>query len=300
MSRTPWNKCDWQPIYSLSNSYTLLRKSEEVYTKLLTQSSGVVLKIECDADGNIHTNQAWNLLIPVNVNMEKAAGEEPTTEANPYLGSVAGKIKDASTGVGVKDADLIFRKGSDIHSGGSVAEFSTDANGNYFAKIDEGNYCVEVRKTGYIAQFENVVVQRNVNSTGQDIVISTKMNGEIRIVLTWNAEPQDLDSYLEGTTDAGTTVDINYMSKTCTEADLDVDDIDGYGPETVTIHDINGVYDFYVHDYRETGQMAAGGASVTIYLPDNTSQTVMIGTISDPNRWDVCTIDHGKVTITNH
>jgi hypothetical protein len=80
-----------------------------------------------------------------------------------------------------------------------------------------------------------------------------------------------------------------------------VDDINGYGPETTTIYDVNGVYYFDVQDYEETGTMASSGAKVTVYLPDNSSQTITINSgLGSTNIWHVLKIDHGELTILNN
>ena len=82
-------------------------------------------------------------------------------------------------------------------------------------------------------------------------------------------------------------------------AALDRDSRSGPGVETTTIYDMNGSYEFEVFDYMESGGMQSSGATVTIYVPGESPQTVSI-TSSEGNTWHVCTIDAGKVSITNY
>ena len=63
-------------------------------------------------------------------------------------------------------------------------------------------------------------------------------------------------------------------------AELDVDDTNGYGPETITLNDLNGVYTYSVVDYRTTGTLQQYGATVKVYLPGKSAPTVIT---LDPN-----------------
>ena len=272
---------------------------------------GMDIRIECDAEGNVTNSQPWNMfasLTPKEETPESDDGEAVAEEeSNVLLGSVTGRIKDASSGSGVGGVHLSIREGSDNKVGATVYECDTDASGNYLVELDEGNYCIQVSKSGYIDNFENVSVMRNVARTGIDIILSTELNGEIRMVLEWESTPEDLDMYLTGNTNSGTSINVNYQnmkdydgSGNCI-AELDVDDTNGNGPETITLHDINGVYNLSIQDYHSTGTMANTNVRVTIYLPNNTSQTITINhNLGSTNNWNVCTIDHGKVIVKNN
>lgn len=247
-----------------------------------------------DSSGNIK-------VFSLNVDEEKKKDE-----SNIYSGSVTGRIRDALTGDGKGSVHLKFRKGFDEKTGDVILECDTKTNGEYYAKLDEGNYCAEITSNGYITQYENISVTRNVSATGKDYTISQKLeSGEIRIVLEWDATPNDLDSHLIGKTDSGVDVNVNFNNKKSNYngkelASLDLDDVDGFGPETTTIKDIDGVYDFYVFDYTKSSTMANGNARVTVYLPDNTVQVVNINKSAGiANEWNVLHIDHGIVSTVN-
>lgn len=271
---------------------------------------GCEIRIECDSDGNIDSENAKNIVISLSQRgsiSEKNMAENNEEEYDTYLGSASGKIKDATTGSGLGKVHLEFREGRDNHNGEIVYECDTDNNGNYYAELDEGSYCVKITKSGYIETYTNIKIFRNTSSSGNDAVISSKLKeGEIRIVLEWGSTPIDLDSHLEGKTSNGTSIHTWFTDKIAysdgaVAAELDVDDINGYGPETTTIHDTDGVYEFYVIDFLGIGSMPQEGAKVTIYLPDNTSQTINIKTSATDKclKWNVLKIDHGEVTIIN-
>lgn len=270
---------------------------------------GLDICIESDIDGNIIKRDPWNrftILYSTNVEEDDSETSIDMDDNSAILGSASGRIKDATTGQGVSKAHLTIRAGSNNKVGASVLECDTDSFGNYYAELEEGNYCIQVSLNGYIDQFENVTIMRNVDRTGVDIVVSTEVTGEIRIVLEWESAPRDLDSYLTGTSDSGANVNVSFKNMSSYDssgkcvAELDKDDVDGNGPETITLHDINGKYEFHVEDYTGSGTMAQTNVRVTIYLPDNSSQTVTINSgIGETNYWNVLSIDHGSVRIIN-
>ena len=150
-------------------------------------------------------------------------------------------------------------------------------------------------------------VEENNNYSGEQFTISPSLaEGSARIVLEWGEYPRDLDSYLEGSTDNGTNVFINYGNESCekdgeTIAELDVDDRNGYGPETITINDLNGVYEYWVVDFTLSGKFQEYGATVKVYLSGQSQPEVIT---MDPNAgvdniWNVLVIDHGKVEVLN-
>ena len=282
-----------------------IKQSIDGYYYISIEYKGCRVEVECDENGNLKNDANYIFVSAANpyIATESISSEEEEieVEVNAQGGSVAGKVKDASTGSSLANVHLVFRKGSDQKSGEPAAEVDTDSSGSYYVELEEGNYCVEIKKSGYIDHYENIQIIKNVSRTGQDLIISTQMAGQIRIVLQWGSSPDDLDSYLTGTTDSGSSVNVNYRNKSCSAANLDVDDINGYGPETTTIYDVNGVYYFDVQDYEETGTMASSGAKVTVYLPDNSSQTITINSgLGSTNIWHVLKIDHGELTILNN
>ena len=278
-----------------------------------TDYEGFNIKIETDKDGNVVKKYPWNMFTVLDYNDENlsnatdattqvSAGDDQDSDSI-FLGSISGTVKDATTGGAANGVKMIFRKGSGMRSGASVLEYTTDITGTYKVELDEGNYCVQLSKQGYIDSFEDVTIMRNVDRTGIDFVISTEVNGEIRIVLEWESQPEDLDAHLTGRTDSGSSVNVSFQNKESYDsngnclAELDVDDRNGNGPETITIHEVNGRYEFFVVDYTQTGTMANTNVKVTIYLPDNSSETRTInGGLGSTDLWEVCTIDHGQIS----
>lgn len=218
--------------------------------------------------------------------------------------STSGRILSSTTGNDVADAELRFRAG-DTTFGEILATVRSDAFGNYSLKLNPGDYTVEVQCTGYTTEFFKVNVPFGDSVTLDNLYISPLLgDGQIRIVLEWGSTPRDLDSHLEGSTSGGSHIHTFYgqdkeVRGGSTIAELDLDDVDGYGPETTTIYDTNGVYNFYVVDYTESGTMSNSGATVKIYLPDGSAPIEVSICGGCNNGWNVCTIDHGQVTVNN-
>lgn len=214
---------------------------------------------------------------------------------------VSGKVIDAATGQGISGARVKVYVAESY-----VGDAITNSTGEYSINVEGAeSYKLVVSADGYIENqisfdWDNSSMEMNI-----DIPLSSVLADEqIRIVLTWGENPKDLDSYLSGTSSTGKTVNINYTSQVSmdaagnTIAELDLDDIDGFGPETTTIYDIYGSYEFIVRDYNRTGTMSSTEAQVKVY-----KGSMLLNTINVPSdvvdNWDVLRIENGEVYITN-
>jgi len=163
------------------------------------------------------------------------------------LGTLELEVVDATT------ADPI--EGATVEIGGLTA--TTDQEGKAtITNIASGTYTLKVSHPDYIT------AEQEVNILGNETVFNTVAlspglaEGQIRIVLTWGATPPDLDSHLTGPDGEGGTFHVYYANKNPTgaEANLDVDDVTSYGPETVTIEELHsGMYEYHVLDFTNCG-----------------------------------------------
>ena len=232
---------------------------------------------------------------------------EPTTESTTAADipcDLSGTVVDATSGNGVEGVELTIYP-TDGSSGRQYV--TTGAGGSYSVTVNAGHdYTIDAYKDGYISESFSVSIGETENFKQKDMTISPEMqSGEIRIVLTWGAQPADLDSHLEGTASDGTGFHCYYGNKRIRNSsgaeivNLDVDDMSAYGPETTTITDINGVYNFYVKDYGHRGIMGSSSeATVKIYVGGSLMHTLTVPA-NAVNRWDVCRIDHGSIQIIN-
>lgn len=203
----------------------------------------------------------------------------------------------------VADAKYEVRKGINNQSGEIVANGATDGNGNISIKLPVGMYTVQIAKDGYEQSYFSLTV-RQKNDMVQYHLSPKLVAGEMRIVLTWNSSPQDLDSHLF-TPYCMIEDHISFYHKTDEKGNsLDVDVTDGYGPETVTITNIetSGLYKYYVADYTNccdgnhtSYEMSYSDACVHVY-----SQNGLVAEFHVPAGrpgviWEVFEIRNGTI-----
>ncbi len=283
-------------IKNLGADDASLEKDDEHGYFITFRKGGCIIKIGADENGKANIG-GWYLIQPM-VSVEKTQDEN-----SGY--TLKGKVVSATTAKGVPKATVNFRRGTLI-SGTPLKSVETSDDGTYEVKLESDDYTAEVECSGYTSEaFKVFVAEKDINEA-DDFVISPTMNeGAIRIVLTWGDQPLDLDSYLRGTLDDGTIVRTNFMQKTCTDtngnklAELDVDDRNGNGPETTTLYNSNGVFDFVVNDFFVTNNMPAGSVTVKVYMPGESSPKEINICSGVKNIWRVFTIDHGKLEVVN-
>jgi len=223
------------------------------------------------------------------------------TEHAEGNGTLTGTIKDALNGNGIANATIEFREGQNILEGEPIATTTTDSNGQFSIELPAGTYTGLAKANGYIqASFTFVVIANE--TTTKDISLSPVLpENEVRIVLTWGETPPDLDSHLVKIKDGQIQYHVYYSNMHPTdEADLDHDDTTSFGPETITIHnlDTNATYKYYVHDYSNGGnhqdeQLANSQATVKVYWGDRTYTYYVPNGIG--NAWKVFEIVNGTL-----
>lgn len=256
-----------------------------------SKEEDLIARIGTDSEGNVTSSQPWNELILPMAN-KKSVDE----------GTLSGVIVDAVSGKGVAGAEVIFEAKNSSQD--AVTE-TTDSKGAFRAELEAGDYEITVKASGYVSEKFEFTIKEGKSYSGEQFVISPELSGEARIVLEWGVQPYDLDSHLTGSVDGGSDIHVCFGEKKAESggsvaAELDLDDTDGYGPETTTIHNLDGVYTFSVEDFRHTGTMAGNGATVKIYLPGQSPVTVQLSADSGvDNVWEVCRIDHGRLEVLN-
>lgn len=256
---------------------------------------GCKLQLGCDASGNIVSRNAWNKVI------ESGAGENEID--NEFDGTASGKIINASTGYGISDVYLAFREGSNNQYGDVVFETRTDNQGNYTVNLDEGRYTVCAEADGFTMEFFEINVVKGMTMAGQNLTMSSTLNdGQVRIVLEWGENPRDLDAHLR--TGFG---EVYYGNKEISGvASLDVDDTNGFGPETILIDDISsGSYTYLVQDFTNSGDsgstaLGSSGAIVKVYMPGESEPAIFYVPAGAGTTWEVFSITGGQITTINN
>lgn len=174
------------------------------------------------------------------------------------------------------------RNGAQSVSGTTNASGSVNL-GSTFA--DDQDALLIVKKEGY----SNLVVK--CLCAGMTYAISpvmTSLDG-MRVVLSWGEKPFDLDSHL-----IFPGGHIYFDSKEGTDANLDVDDTDSYGPETVTISKkhFGESYIYAVQDYSNKGlpnsnYLSASKAKVFVYVGSSLVRSYSVPAGKRGNIWTV-------------
>jgi len=237
---------------------------------------------------------------------------EPLTlvPTSPFPGGISGSIVDARTGVGISGATVELRLGMNAVSGAPLATTSSDALGQYqFSSLSANTYTVLVNATGYTTAVRTGIVVGGTAVSGQNVALSSVGSStELRIVLTWGAQPPDIDSHLTGPTADGGRFHVYFAapgSLTGTPwAALDIDDVTSYGPETITIvQQLSGVYRYSVHDYSDrfstsSTALATSGARVDVYRGSSLI-TSFFPPPQDGTLWTVFELQGEQLTAVN-
>lgn len=227
----------------------------------------------------------------------------------------SGKITNALTGDALDGVTVKFRNGAGNQSGSYVQtvagldiELTTDSSGQYYtAALPAGNYTLEASKDGFITGYANIVAGNSDVCSNQNIALTPELSGgTTRIVLTWDANPRDLDSHVVGTLTDGTVFHTYFGNKSDYDGDievcnLDVDDTTGYGPETITLNPTNSApYYYYIHRWAGSGTVASSEANIKVYQGSTLIAQFNVPTDQgEEDYWNVFAIVNGNLIIRN-
>lgn len=205
----------------------------------------------------------------------------PPPEENP--GSISGKVLNAQTAEGIYYAQVQIVD-LDRSTG-------TSSDGSYsFNGVPPGTYGIVATKAGYYPSVQvNATVISEATATDVNLVLSSILaSTEYRIVLTWGENPRDLDSHLW--IPNGEHCYWPPSNRTVSGANLDIDDIASYGPETVTITQVfPGTYTYAVHHYcdwgDDQGTITTSNALVKVYDEFGMLRTFYVPSDSSGSCW---------------
>ncbi len=206
-----------------------------------------------------------------------AAGGVHAADARVQV--LSATIKDQK----ISGASIILQK-----NGEQSVSAVTDAQGQ--ANFDAGLLgdsasLIIIKKDGY----SNLVAK--CPCAGLTYALSPVMQNldGLRVVLTWGDTPKDLDSHI-----AYPGSHIYWRSRRGADANLDVDDTNGFGPETVTLERKHQgeTYVYAVHDYTDrndpsTSALSASQAKVFVYVGESLVRTYYVPQNQPGNLWTV-------------
>lgn len=188
-------------------------------------------------------------------------------------------IKDQN----IANAEVILQK-----NGERSASNTTNAQGRTTVESnanDSAENLLIIKKAGY----STLVAKCPCDGMTYALSPVLKNLNSMRIVLNWGKNPSDLDSHL-----SYKNQHIYWDKKQGLSANLDVDDTDSYGPETVTIEKRleNQYYVYSVHDFSDrespdTRNLANSQAKVMVYAGESLIRSYYVPTGKAGNLWTV-------------
>ena len=299
------NATDKKPL----NGVKVTINTESCSQSVFTQPDGSYTLIDIPTgEGVISiTNNGY---VSESINTTISANESTVIQNIRYIpisnkgsGVAQGVITDATTGKSLNNVVLMVRKGLNNTSGDleDGLNISTDSLGVYSLDLASGNYTIEATKDDYIKSYYNVLLLGGKKISDQNFTISPILigsTGQLRVVLTWEKDPRDLDSHLL----TPNNDHVFWKRKAVSGVNLDVDDENSYGPETITITDPqSGSYNYYVKQYAGSSDLTHSRAKVELFDTSGLIKTFNVPGDSGGNGkkfWKVFSFDGASYEIT--
>jgi uncharacterized protein YfaP (DUF2135 family) len=278
-------------------------QSDGTYLSPLLPAGGYDVAVA--AAGFVSTTQTG---VTVTTGATVAAGTIPLAPSGPGLGGIDGRVVNGQSGSGLAGATVELRLGVNNLAGTPLRSVQSGTGGAFaFAGLNPGTYTLRAATAGFGAGHRAAITVGSATIGNQDVVLVPVSNGT-RVVLQWGATPADLDAHLTGPLLAGGRFHVYFSARGSLTvepfAQLDVDDTNGFGPETITISQVKpGVYRYSVHDYSNrtsttSTALSASGARVDLYVNGVLTQQFFVPP-GPGNLWTVFEMNGGVVTAVN-
>jgi uncharacterized protein YfaP (DUF2135 family) len=239
--------------------------------------------------------------VPLDIALIEPVVSAPGCVTTEDLASIQGVVRDATTGQGIADVSVAV----------NGVPNPSDVSGAYTATdVTPGEHVLVTASASGYQPYSAVVSLAPGEDREQDIVLvpTAEHANQYRFVLTWGQNPQDLDSHLWVPLGGGNYEHVAFWdhgSLTASPyAELDVDDVSSYGPETITLlPNYPGNYVYAVHEWYGEGNLATSGAVVQLYAGNDLRYVVNVptGTCGEGWWWYVGELnaETGQFTLVN-
>lgn len=227
------------------------------------QMAGTKSKVQSDKDGKFTWQKIRSGIAKltvsapgyeaVQVDKDVAAGEVTKVSATKLSSDLAltGQVINAITDKPVPGArvELLDRKLST----------EADAEGRFrHVRVSPQPFKVRVTAPDFFP--EDFDANPLVDKFPARYILSPALKqGEIRVVLTWGSEPKDLDLHMYGPLSFQQRYHVSHKLKKQGTVVLDVDNRNGFGPETISINKAwAGAHEIKIHAYRDAKDADSG------------------------------------------
>jgi len=189
-----------------------------------------------------------------------------------------------------------------------IGLYESDIEGKVkFPRIEEdGDIGVHFIADGYISTDVNVEVIAGTIFNNR-VSVSPEMAMEyLRVILDWGRRPKDLDAHFT----KNKQYHISYRNMKVSGdgmATLDRDDTDSFGPETITIKEIDSEshYIFWVQDFSNRDDdnskaLSKSGATIKVYGKGELMESISVPRDERGNKWNVFEIHDGRIIMMNY
>jgi len=174
---------------------------------------------------------------------------------------VIGRVIDCDDGGDPVTGARVTVKGQ---RGWTSGETSTPTDGTFRIPVDSNHNCtIWPSKNGEEGdRLDFVSADTNGTTDVGDLCLGVP---PVKITLTWNQQPEDLDSHL--TVPGSPREHLYFANRPTSSANLDTDDTTGFGPEIVTVYElVDGTYRYSVHHYSGASDMSTEDATALIII----------------------------------
>ncbi len=201
---------------------------------------------------------------------------------------IEGVVKNAVTGLVEEDIEVLLNGLETLtDSEGFYSLYVPDFLNPYIISGIGDEFCPYIKTVNIPSDYLSNVFEHNFS------ISPAPQQGELRIILTWDSIPSDMDSHLLTPKIDSVNFHVSYSNRGDSEgapfAVLDLDDVDGFGPETITIKNLeSGIYKYYVHQYSNDGILMESKARVQIFdSPNCTGDIIDIREEGEGRYWSV-------------
>ena len=171
-----------------------------------------------------------------------------------------------------------------------------------FKSLEKGEYQFSVVKAGFITLkiTREVNRQNSLDESFWTFSVTPQMPSNMwRVVLTWGANPKDLDVHVKHGSET-----VNYTNRKTRDGNvvLDVDMTSGYGPETVTITNKligNDKINYYIHNYSRHPSITTSNAVVNVYNGNILVQNFRVPKTGNGLLWHVFNLYKDRLVVVN-
>ncbi len=236
-------------------------------TPVVSGAAGLVYQLCPDANGKDVKDIIINSSSTGNNSIKVAPSNKPENESGTSgflvnLNSIVNKYKEKNDEEkAIQNNENLKLNFVDAATNNPIeprAYLLDDSGNREYINTEGGVALVDLKKNwkkiraelnGYISIEENI---DNLNSKTTIAMTKNLANNSVRVVLTWGSDPSDYDSHIYGTLSENKEMKhVYYLNFEDSYLKLDTDKTTSYGPETITIENIDKFDNltYTVHDY---------------------------------------------------